>query len=156
MRSSSMNGPRNVPSNSKASSAPNPFPLAQAFRTLLDESGATGTSRDFDELFRIIHADVKPIPGIGDLYVYDTSFRIGAKLNLFPTKVYLHAGTQRGVRALGLDHSAATLKVSELPKELRTMEPHELENILCIFKDELKTTSAMPMAEDIVRHIWFS
>ena len=60
----------------------------------------------------LIRAAVEPIPGIGELYVYDTSFRIGAKLNLFPTKVYLHAGTRRGVRALGLDHSADTLKVS--------------------------------------------
>lgn len=130
--------------------------LRQAFRTLLDESGAIGKARDFDELFRTIHAAVKPIPGIGELYVYDTSFRIGAKLNLFPTKVYLHAGTRRGVRALGLDHSAATLKVSALPKELGTLEPHELEDILCIFKDELKTISAMPMAEDIGKHGWCS
>ena len=35
-----------------------------------------------------------------------SSFRIGAKINLFPTKVYLHAGTRRGARALGLDDRA--------------------------------------------------
>jgi len=130
--------------------------LKQAFRALLEESVAIEKSRDFDELFRIIRAAVKPIPGIGELYVYDTSFRIGAKLNLFPTKVYLHAGTRRGVRALGLDHSADTLKVSALPKELRGLEPHELEDVLCIFKDELKTASAMLMADDIVKHSWCS
>lgn len=130
--------------------------LKQAFRALLEESAAIEKSRDFDELFRIIRAAVKPIPGIGELYVYDTSFRIGAKLNLFPTKVYLHAGTRRGVRALGLDHSADTLKVSALPKELRGLEPHELEDILCIFKDELKTSSAMLMADDIAKHSWCS
>jgi hypothetical protein len=43
--------------------------------------------------------------------MYDTALRIGAKLKLFPTKVYLHAGTRLGARALGLDDSAATLKV---------------------------------------------
>jgi hypothetical protein len=130
--------------------------LKHAFRALLDESGAIEKAGDFDELFRIIGVAVNPIPGIGELYVYDTSFRIGAKLNLFPTKVHLHAGTRRGARALGLDRSAATLKVSALPKELRTLEPHELEDILCIFKDELKTAAGMPMAEDIVKRSWCS
>jgi len=33
----------------------------------------------------------------------DTTLRIGAKLNLFPKKVYLHPGTRRSARALGLD-----------------------------------------------------
>jgi hypothetical protein len=130
--------------------------LKEAFHTLSDESNAIKQARDFDELFRIIRAAVKPIPGIGELYVYDTAFRIGAKLNLFPKKVYLHAGTRRGVRALGLDHSADTIKVSALPKELRTLEPHELEDILCIFKDELKSVSAMLMTDDIVKHSWCS
>ncbi len=34
------------------------------------------------------------------------------------------------------------------------MEPHEIEDILCIFKDELKTASAAPIAQDIVKRIW--
>jgi len=128
--------------------------LQQAFRALLEESEAIEKSRDFDELFRIIHAAVKPIPGIGELYVYDTSFRIGAKLNLFPTKVYLHAGTRRGLRALGLDASGATLKVSALPKEFRALEPHEMEDVLCIFKDKFKSASSVPMAGDIGNRSW--
>ena len=81
---------------------------------------------------------------------------IGAKLNLFPTKVHLHDSTRRSVRALRLDHSAATLKVSALPKELRALESHELGDILCIFKDEFRTTRAMPMAKDIIKHSWCS
>jgi hypothetical protein len=60
------------------------------------------------------------------------------------------------VRALGLDHSANTLKVSALPKELRGLEPHELEDILCIFKGELKTASSVLMADDIVKRSWCS
>ena len=31
---------------------------------------------------------------------YDTSFRVGVKLNLFPTKVYLHAGRVSGCEPL--------------------------------------------------------
>jgi len=105
-------------------------------------------------LFGIVHTAVKPIQGIGELYIYDTSFRIGAKLNLFPTKVYLHAGTRVGTRALGLDGSAATLRVSPLPREFRKLEPHEVEDILCIFKDELKTRTAATKPRDSAKRSW--
>lgn len=128
--------------------------LKRAYRSLLDESGTMEQAEDFDELFRVIRSAVKPIPGIGELYVYDTTLRIGAKLNLFPTKVYLHAGTRLGARALGLDDSAETIKVSALPNEFRTLEPHEIEDMLCIFKYELKTPSAVPSAQDIVKRSW--
>jgi hypothetical protein len=127
--------------------------LKQAFRTLLDESGAIEQARDFDELFGIVGAAVKPIPGIGELYVYDTSLRIGAKLNLFPTRVYLHAGTRDGARALGLNDGAATLKVSALPNEFRALEAHELEDVLCIFKIELMEL-ALPNARGIIERSW--
>jgi hypothetical protein len=79
-----------------------------------------------------------PLSGIGEPYAYDTSLRIGAKLNRFPTKVYLHAGARVGPKALGLDTTVATVKVSAFPRELRILEPHEPEDVLCIFKDELK------------------
>lgn len=75
--------------------------------------------------------------GIGELYVYDTALRIGAWLELFPGKVYLHAGTRWGARALGFDPKARALEVSELPQELQQLEPYEIEDLLCIFKDKL-------------------
>lgn len=129
--------------------------LKEALRNLLDKSGALKQASDFDELFNLIRAAVKPIPGIGELYVYDTAVRIGAKLNLFPIKVYLHAGTRVGGRALGLNDSTATLEVSALPKEFRTLEAHELEDILCVYKDELKNTpSLVPRARGIIKRSW--
>jgi hypothetical protein len=128
--------------------------LKQALRTLLNESGDIEQARDFDDLFRIIKAAVVPIAGIGELYVYDTSLRIGAKLNLFPTIVYLHTGTRIGAQALGLNDSAGTLKVSALPREFRTLQPHELEDVLCIFKDELKTAASRPIVRDIMKRSW--
>ena len=128
--------------------------LRQALHVLLDRSEEIERTREFDELFALIGAVAKPIPGIGELYVYDTSLRIGAKLDLFPTGVYLHAGTRLGARALELDDSATKLKVSALPKELRILEPHELEDVSCIFKDELKTASAVPIMRDIVKRSW--
>jgi hypothetical protein len=92
------------------------------------------------------------ITGIGELYICDTSLRIGAKLNLFPTAVYLHPGTRAGARALGLDDRAKMLKVSALPKPFRTLAPHELEDILCIFKDDL--AQAAIIQPEIVKRSW--
>ena len=68
--------------------------------------------------------------------VYDTVLRIGAKLDLFPDRVYLHCGTREGARALGLKWRDPWLKVDELPRELRRLKPHEIEDFLCIYKGE--------------------
>ena len=40
---------------------------------------------------------------MGELVVYDTALRIGARFGLEPEKVYVHRGTREGVRKLGLD-----------------------------------------------------
>jgi hypothetical protein len=63
------------------------------------------------------------VTGIGELYVYDTALRIGAKLGVFPEKVYLHAGTRIGVRNLGLDARRTALRMASLPRALRRLKP---------------------------------
>ncbi len=128
--------------------------LEQALSVLSDKSKAMIQAHSFDDLFRLIDSVLEPIPGIGELYVYDTSLRIGAKLNLLPNKAYLHAGTRLGARALGLNGSAATIEVPALPREFRALRPHEIEDVLCIFKDEFKTTRAKRIAGDLVKRSW--
>jgi hypothetical protein len=127
--------------------------IQEALSILSNESHRIERSRTFAELFELINTALEDIPGIGELHVYDTSLRIGAKLNLFPEKVYLHAGTRLGARALGLRANAA-LKISELPKELRALKPHEIEDVLCIFKDELKTSSTTSVTPDFFERSW--
>jgi hypothetical protein len=61
-------------------------------------------------------------------------------LNLFSRTVYLHAGTRTGARALGFAARAATLDVSELPAEFHALEPHEVEDVLCIFKGKFASS----------------
>jgi hypothetical protein len=54
-----------------------------------------------------------------------------------------------GARALGFAARAATLDVSELPAEFHALEPHEVEDVLCIFKDKFassRRTRALPIA----------
>jgi len=128
--------------------------LEKARHVLLHNSKAIAQSRSFDDLFALIDKMLGPISGIGELYVYDTSLRVGAKLGLLPEKVYLHAGTRVGAQTLGADHKAKTLEVSALPLEFRQLEPHEIEDVLCIFKGDLKTAGADWPAVNLVKRSW--
>src|SRR5262245_55785530 len=57
--------------------------LERARGALSKRARAMEKADDFSELFDLIDTALEPIPGLGELYVYDTSLRIGAKLNLF-------------------------------------------------------------------------
>jgi hypothetical protein len=127
--------------------------LEQAKQTLLINAKAIEESRDFDDLFILIDKILEPVWGIGELYVYDTALRIGAKLNLLPTVVYLHAGTRQGARALGFG-KAATLNASDLPADFRPLEPHEIEDVFCIFKDDLRKMSLRVGEEAMTKRSW--
>lgn len=91
--------------------------------------------RSFDELHSAIERAVSQIRGVGELMVYDTAVRIGARLGLCPAHVYMHAGTRAGARALGLDWRSRVLEVVAVPVPLQTLEPFEIEDCLCIYAD---------------------
>lgn len=93
----------------------------------------------FDELLSVIEA-VK-CNRIADLTYYDTATRIGAYLDLFPDKIYLHTGTRVGARhLLGNINGRKFITLDELPKDFlkHDLTPSEFEDILCIFKDDFK------------------
>ena len=90
--------------------------------------------RTFDELYNAIEGTVGSITGVGELMVYDTALRIGAKLGLEPERVYLHSGTRQGARVLRLRSKECSLAPTELPLALRALRPHEVEDCLCIYK----------------------
>jgi len=95
------------------------------------------SAASFEDLIKRVRMATKVVDGIGELYVYDTSLRLGAWLRLLPRKVYLHAGTRLGAKALHLDHRAKSLAPKELPSKLQRLRPYELEDVLCIYKDWL-------------------
>ncbi len=115
--------------------------LEEAHRILLSGPVINNISQakdlGFDALFTHIKGSCSKITGIGELYIYDTSLRIGAKLNLMPEKVYLHRGTRVGARNFGLNYKANSLELSELPAEFRKLEPYEIEDVLCIYQHDL-------------------
>lgn len=92
----------------------------------------------FEELHAYVSDTCRCINGIGELYIYDAALRIGVSMDLKPELVYLHAGTKIGVRALGLSAKDSSLPVNAFPKPIQKLKPHEIEDFLCIFKEELK------------------
>lgn len=111
--------------------------LEQATRRL--HQAQLRRTRSFADLIARVNAAVRSVHGIGELYVYDTALRLGAHLQLLPREVYLHAGTKRGARALGLDHRVKSLAPTNLPTSLRRLRPYEMEDVLCIYEDWLGT-----------------
>lgn len=113
----------------------------------------------FDELLHCVEDSTQNIHGFGVLAVYDTSLRLGAYLGLWPEVVYLHAGTKKGCKALGLKTSGGTVEMVKLPNAVRVLEPYQAEDFLCIFKDqfgevdsEVKGCSQTRGTDEIERH----
>jgi hypothetical protein len=113
-------------------------------------------SQDFDDLFALLERLLVPVKGVGELYVYDTALRIGARIGLLPKRVYLHAGTRVGAKALGFDGNSKVLEVSQLPDWLHQLQPHEIEDVLRIFKDKLMKVPEQAMSEEFIRRSWCS
>lgn len=107
--------------------------------SLLRHSSDIKKSSKFHELLLKIDRYIGSIKGIGELMIYDTSVRIGSFLGLKPEYVYLHAGTKVGAQYLGVQNGNCFIEKNSLPKEFRELEPYAIEDILCIFKDDLKS-----------------
>jgi hypothetical protein len=91
---------------------------------------------DFDMLHRTVKDEVGGIKGIGALTVYDIAHRLGAHFGKVPQLVYLHAGTRTGVRVFNISGDSFDPRI--LPKAFSRLAPSELEDCLCICKDELR------------------
>jgi hypothetical protein len=109
--------------------------LERAAAALAAKVEAIATQPSFARLIELVESTLHVERGLGELYIYDTALRIGAKLGHPPVRAYLHSGARDGALALGLDakHRKA-LDKGELPPELRVMQMHEVEDTLCIYK----------------------
>lgn len=98
------------------------------------------SSKDFGELYnRVKKIDV---PGYGLLAAYDFAIRYGFSRGLIPEYVYLHAGTLAGAKSVlpGRKlHPGDVLPAETFPQPLRKLNGLHLENLLCIYKKELKS-----------------
>lgn len=115
--------------------------LIEAERALQQEADRLSYASSFSELYGYVEATIGNIRGIGALAAYDIAHRIGSYLKLEPELIYLHAGTRDGARVLGVH--GKTVHRSKLPRELRRLDPAEIEDCLCIYKDELRTNQRL-------------
>jgi hypothetical protein len=105
----------------------------EPFEKLLQKSqAAIAKCNCFDDLHDLVARCQSE--RVGALATYDTAVRIGAYLGLAPDKVYLHTGTRKGAKALGLGVSQGWLDPDELPVPFHRLSPDEIEDFLCIFK----------------------
>jgi hypothetical protein len=111
--------------------------MGQGRDLLLSCQDTIGKCETFDDPLDLVETLVLPIPGLGELYAYDIAFRIGTYVRTLPDKVYLHARTRHGAKVLGLDPKRRAIKIDEFPPGLRSLKPHEAEDFLCIYKDQL-------------------
>jgi hypothetical protein len=99
-------------------------------------------AKDFDELYNITNSN-RPT-GAGELFCYDTALRMGHFLNKLPKKIYIHAGTRIGLKALlGREIYEKTMYKKDLPEPFCSCEltSDQLEDFFCIYKNLLSGNS---------------
>ncbi len=112
--------------------------LARLGRKLLAIEQNVQVSKSFADLLKLIKEAAKNLKHIGELAIYDTALRIGAKLGQYPQEVYLHAGTRKGAVVLGIDPSQDSVAPSSFRPEFKQLKPYEIEDVLCIYKSDLQ------------------
>lgn len=95
-----------------------------------------GKAGSFAALRQAVEYEIGSLKGIGALTVYDIAHRIGAHFRRVPERVYLHAGTKIGAQVFGI--SGDSFDPTVLPKPFARLAPSEIEDCLCIYKDELR------------------
>lgn len=108
--------------------------LEHAAKVLLDSIDEINSCNSFESLIELVEEKTKELKGFGELAIYDTSLRIGVNKNIYPPKVYIHAGTREGVKVLGLEYKSKALEVQSFPESIRALQPWEIEDFLCIYK----------------------
>lgn len=95
--------------------------------------------QNFEQLYALLEQQLLPIRGIGDLFIFDAALRIAAKLNYQPTEIIVQSGSKQGVRNLGLKVKNKRVTLDQLPSIIRDeLEPYEIENFLCIYREEFR------------------
>ncbi len=113
--------------------------LAEFSKQLLKKNAKARiiNAKSFDDLLKVV-AGCK-VKGVGPLAIYDVALRLGYD-RLLPGKIHLHAGTRVGAKNLfGADYvrGKGVLERTDFPKPFQGLECWELENLLCVCKDEL-------------------
>ncbi len=116
-----------------------------AIEALLKVEAEIERCSNFEELLNLVEEVVSEIQWVDEMYAYDVALRIGVWLRpaRWPEKVYLHRGTRKGAEAvLGQRlNNVRALEMDAFRKfpEFKKLEPWQLEDILCIYKEGFGT-----------------
>jgi len=121
--------------------------LAECARYLEAAVPELAAAPTFEALHEVVRSEIRGVRGVGKLTVYDTALRIAAWRRLEPARVFLHAGTRVGAGYLGLGVGAESLSVEDLPAPLRSLRPREVEDVLCIYKEDLAALGSRKAAK---------
>lgn len=118
--------------------------MAEAAKFLQPHVEAIMAATDFAQLHDRVGVLRGGVDRIGDLAIYDITQRIGCYRGIEPDAIYLHRGTREGARALGWRENSPTMPVAALRPEFQALSSAQLEDILCIYKDEIGSVVAEP------------
>ena len=121
-----------------------PSTVEEVRRVLQANREAITRVADFDELIVLLERLVGNVRGAKEMYIYDAALRLGAYLKKLPERVYLHRGTRLGAEALVRDlGDRKWIAVEELPPPFRVLSAHEIEDVLCSYKDDIARVRKM-------------
>lgn len=116
--------------------------LKVAEEKLVSQAEALQAAKTFDSLLETVERAILPIPGLNDVYAYDTATRIGAYLNIWPKHVYLYTSTRTGAKQLGIVTKKRLLLFNSLPAAFQELEPYEAEETLSNLKKLISEPAA--------------
>jgi hypothetical protein len=93
---------------------------------------------NFDELFEII-VRTSVFNSKEALTFYDTALRLGFYLNIYPERIYLHAGTRKGAEKIEEKIENHFIMKKYLPEPFKSCDltEYELEDLFCVYENEL-------------------
>lgn len=109
--------------------------LYNFYRKIMKMKETIKDSDDFHSLYKNI--EKCKIKGIGDLAIYDTAQRIGVSIGKYPEYIYIHRGTKVGAEKFLKKKIKEKVLDKSIFKGLSSLSCSEIEDILCIYKDDI-------------------
>jgi len=110
--------------------------LPEGLKISLDAKVQPSRFKDFHKLYSWIKSINICIKGLGDTTTYDVARRLlGVWMRMQPEFVYLHAGSAKGAKKLGIEGEAVLL--SAFPHQIQKLSVTHTENFLCLYKKEI-------------------
>lgn len=94
---------------------------------------------NFIEIHSFVKAVAQDVKGFGSLATYDVAIRIAKYCKYEVNEVHFHAGTTKGAIAIGINaKEGESMTVDKFPPPFHTLSGDHIENLLCIYKDNLR------------------